>query len=141
MAGSLAGCRIGFSWLGTFSIVSLPSFLAPSAFDGRPPFPWYVTRRTIVGISKGFFKVTFTRSRRLDNLDPLVARFWAWGGMVGTSDAPLLRICNAAYMHGIIEHYLAASENLMDDVTMITDNICSASLIVSSFCRSLEKTT
>jgi hypothetical protein len=48
----------------------------------------------------------------------------AWGGMVGTSDAPLLRICNAAYMHGIIEHYLAASENLIDDVAMITNTIC-----------------
>jgi hypothetical protein len=48
----------------------------------------------------------------------------AWGGMVGTDDAPLLRICNAAYMHGIIEHYLLDSENLMDDVTMITDSIC-----------------
>jgi hypothetical protein len=48
----------------------------------------------------------------------------AWGGMVETPDAPLLRICNAAYMHGIIEHYLAASENLVEDVAMITNNIC-----------------
>jgi hypothetical protein len=48
----------------------------------------------------------------------------AWGGMVGTEDASLLRICNAAYMHGIIEHYLAASENLVEDVAMITDTIC-----------------
>jgi hypothetical protein len=48
----------------------------------------------------------------------------AWGGMVGTEDASLLRICNAAYMHGIIEHYLAASENLVDDVAMITNTIC-----------------
>jgi hypothetical protein len=48
----------------------------------------------------------------------------AWGGMVGTEDASLLRICNAAYMHGIIEHYLAASENLVEDVAMIKNNIC-----------------
>jgi hypothetical protein len=32
----------------------------------------------------------------------------AWGGMVGTPDVPLLRICSAAYMHGIIENYLVA---------------------------------
>jgi hypothetical protein len=48
----------------------------------------------------------------------------AWGGMLGTPDAPLLRTCNAAYMHGIIEHYLAVSENLVDDVAMITSTIC-----------------
>jgi len=36
----------------------------------------------------------------------------ALDGMVGTDDAHLLRICNAAYLHGVIEYQLRSVKNL-----------------------------
>jgi hypothetical protein len=48
----------------------------------------------------------------------------AFGGLPGTDDDAILRTCNAAYMHGIIEHYLAAEENLSDSVTFVETTLC-----------------
>lgn len=45
--------------------------------------------------------------------------------LIGTDDASLLRICNAAFMHGIIEHYLRDSDNnLLENVNMVNESIC-----------------
>jgi len=48
----------------------------------------------------------------------------ALDGMVGTDDAHLMRLCNAAYMHGIIENYLAHSDSLQGDVQHIDSEMC-----------------
>lgn len=48
----------------------------------------------------------------------------AFGGMIGTPDDNLFRTCNAAYMHGIIEHYLMDADDLDEGVKYVEENIC-----------------
>lgn len=48
----------------------------------------------------------------------------AFGNLPGTDDDAILRTCNAAYMHGIIEHYLAEEENLSNSVIFVEANLC-----------------
>jgi len=48
----------------------------------------------------------------------------AFGAMLGTDKANLCRICNAAYLHGVIEHYLASSENLLEAVDKANAQVC-----------------
>lgn len=48
----------------------------------------------------------------------------AFGSLPGTDDDAILRTCNAAYMHGIIEHYLAAEKNLSNSVILVEKTLC-----------------
>ena len=50
----------------------------------------------------------------------------AFDGMVGTDDAHLLRLCNAAYLHGVIEYHLrdVSLDNLSTAASEIEANIC-----------------
>ena len=45
----------------------------------------------------------------------------AYDGMVGTDDAKLLRVCNAAYLHGVIESHLRSVENSSDLTTVAAE--------------------
>jgi hypothetical protein len=45
-------------------------------------------------------------------------------GMIGNKDARILRTCNAAYMHGIIEQYIEKQNNLLDAASFIQTNLC-----------------
>lgn len=51
----------------------------------------------------------------------------AFDGMVGTEDAHLLRLCNAAYLHGVIEYHLrdASLDTLASAAGEIEDEVCS----------------
>ena len=50
----------------------------------------------------------------------------AYDGMVGTDDAHLLRLCNAAYLHGVIEFHLrdVPPDNLASAALEIESNVC-----------------
>lgn len=48
----------------------------------------------------------------------------AFGTIPGTKDDSILRTCNAAFMHGVIEHYLAANDNLPDAVASVKSKLC-----------------
>ncbi|KAL3775597.1 hypothetical protein ACHAW5_003500 [Stephanodiscus triporus] len=50
----------------------------------------------------------------------------AYDGMVGTDDAHLLRLCNAAYLHGVIEFHLrdVPLDNLENAASEIESNVC-----------------
>jgi hypothetical protein len=48
----------------------------------------------------------------------------AFGTLPGTEDDAILRTCNAAFMHGVIEHYLAAHGNLPDAVASVKSKLC-----------------
>lgn len=48
----------------------------------------------------------------------------AFDGLPGTDDDKLLHTCNAAYMHGIIEHYLLNSTQLLQDAAFVDRSIC-----------------
>lgn len=52
----------------------------------------------------------------------------AFDAMIGTDDANLLRVCNAAYLHGVIEFHLRNVQDINDLSSVaaeINDNICS----------------
>ena len=50
----------------------------------------------------------------------------AFDGMIGTDDATLVRLCNAAYLHGVIEFHLRGIEisDLASEARVIEDKIC-----------------
>jgi hypothetical protein len=50
----------------------------------------------------------------------------AYDGMVGTDDAHLLKLCNAAYLHGVIEFHLrdVPLDNLENAARDIESNVC-----------------
>ncbi len=50
----------------------------------------------------------------------------AYDGMVGTDDAHLLRLCNAAYLHGVIEFHLrdVPPDDLASAAREIESNVC-----------------
>lgn len=58
----------------------------------------------------------------------------AFDGMVGTEDSHLLRLCNAAFLHGVIEYHLRDSslENLVAAAGEIEDKVCSKLVNVDS---------
>ena len=48
----------------------------------------------------------------------------AFGSVPGTEVDTVFRTCNAAFMHGVIEHYLAAQDNLPDAVATVETELC-----------------
>jgi len=48
----------------------------------------------------------------------------AFGSLIGTPDDNVFRTCNAAYMHGVIEHFLVESADLKEGVGFIDSNLC-----------------
>lgn len=48
----------------------------------------------------------------------------AFGSLPGTEDDVILRTCNAAFMHGVIEHYLVAQSNLPHAVHSVKTKLC-----------------
>ena len=116
-------------------LLSTPQQQNPSTAATEGYLSFYGPRRSLTHLSelmKEDGQILSSCHPLAHNLGRVAYQFFgtmdgAFDAMVGTDDAHLLRLCNAAYLHGVIEYHLrsVSLDDLASTAREIEDTVCS----------------